>query len=630
MPSLLRAVKRLSLVGLISGLPLLASAQTVFPASGGEYAIVGALPGDQNYPQIKINRSGGFLVWQDNRTDGDGLGISAQRLDSNLSASLGSFRINHDGAGDQENPQLSLLQDGGAVFVWQGGTLGFQKVYARFLKPAGTFATPDIAISAYAATNNNNQVNPVVATLTDGSVVVAWQSFGQDGDMLGVFAQRFTAAGANIGTEFQVNQTTANNQRTPAITALPSGGFAIVWVSELQRFDKSVDIYGRLYGASGAVASDEILINSGTNVCANPGIDLTPDGGFLVVWSENVGVYPTANGAQGWDVVGRPFNSNGTAKAPQATRINAFTDGDQYGPRICASGSDHLVVWTSVGQDGSREGVYGRFISDNGAPEGVEFLVNTTTISQQLQPTVGSDGNGRFLAVWSGFVAGTSFDLFAQRYNATQTLLPPDAPYVSASDYDSLGVAWPILEGYSVDHYELYLDNNATPIVVTNNFCTITDLAASSAHSVKLAFVLANGQRSPLSVASSATTWGKDANHDGLPDDWQAKFWGPNPANWPAANADSDGDGVTNLQEFLAGTDPTDPSSALRLRFTVSDQGRRVEWNTQPGFVYQAQISTDTRTWNNFGQPRFAAGAVDSISAEAAASVSFYRILRVR
>lgn len=49
-----------------------------------------------------------------------------------------------------------------------------------------------------------------------------------------------------------------------------------------------------------------------------------------------------------------------------------------------------------------------------------------------------------------------------------------------------------------------------------------------------------------------------DADNDGLPDEWEKKY-GLNAADAADANADTDNDGFTNLEEFLAKTDPTDP-----------------------------------------------------------------------
>src|SRR6185369_5725218 len=59
-------------------LPAAIFAQTnYYGANGGEYAIAGQLPGDQMHPDVALGSKGGFVVWQDNATDGNGLGISA-------------------------------------------------------------------------------------------------------------------------------------------------------------------------------------------------------------------------------------------------------------------------------------------------------------------------------------------------------------------------------------------------------------------------------------------------------------------------------------------------------------------------------------------------------------------------
>ena len=69
--------------------------------------------------------------------------------------------------------------------------------------------------------------------------------------------------------------------------------------------------------------------------------------------------------------------------------------------------------------------------------------------------------------------------------------------------------------------------------------------------------------------------------------------------DWAAGNVDSDGDGATNAKEFLAGTNPLDPNSVLKMRFTWNRFGRILNWNTQPGLVYQVQVSTDLVNWSS-------------------------------
>ncbi len=621
MSSPLNACGRLVCCGL-AAFPLLAGGQSFAP-QGGEYSVNGAQAGDQSNPQVAVRTTGGYVVWQDNAIDGNGLGIAARRLDNNFNPTFGSFRVNQQIAGDQERPQIALLNNGGAAIVWQSGRPGFPNIHARLLNSGGTFVTTnDLRVNLY---TNGAQTAPIVATLTNGVVVIAWTSSGEDGSMQGVFARLMDASGQFVGAPFQVNEFTLYNQRSPAVAALPNGQFVILWVSEQQRstLNPTVDIMGRLFGSTGAPLTSEFRLNTGNQVGANPAASGTPDGGFAAVWSQQ-----EAGTTNGWDIQARCYAADGTP-LNSAFRLNTTRFGDQFGPKISSIGAHQLAVWTSLGQDGSWEGAYGRVINSAMA-EGAEFRVNTTTLSRQLHPSVASDGVTRFLTVWSGFIADSHFDVFAQRYASDVPLPTPGAPFVAALSSSRLSVTWPALLGYPLANYEVYVDGSTTPIATTSNMWTHTGLAPNSAHSYRLAYLLAGNQRSPLSDAAAGMTWGEDLNGDGLPDDWQALYWGPNPDDWPPGSEDSDGDGVSNLREFQAGTDPVDPNSVLRTRIANTPQGRRLYWNTQPGLVYQVQSSVNLAGWSNLGDARFAAGASDSVPISGGGSSAFYRVIRLR
>lgn len=617
-------VARLAFVLLLLLAPVAVLAQANFASQGGEYGIAGGLLGDQVFPDASFKTSGGFLVWEDNATDGDGLGISARRLDRGFSGTLSSFRVNQQGALDQERPRVAMLNDGGAVFVWQGGQQGYQRVYARFLSMSNTWVTGDVLVNTF---TNNSQLSPAVAVLANGNVVVVWTSFDQEaaGSLQGVYAQLLSPTGAKLGGEFRINQTAAFNQRLPALATLADGRFVVAWVSEQQRFENSVDIYARFYSAAGDAAGNEFLINTSTNVTGHPSVAAGADGSFLVAWSE----CDSLNRSNNWDVVARPVWSGGTAGVTR--RINTTLYGDQIAPRVSAIGTDYLVVWMSLGQDGSREGVYGQFLRGDGFPAGSEFRVNTTTISQQMHPAVVSDGSGRFLAVWTSFVGGPgSFDLYAQRYESTtQPLLAPDPPLVTVLSSNTLSIIWPEMAGFSVDHYEVYADGAATATAtVTSNSWTMSGLGAGSTHYFRLAYVLTDDRRSPLSGATTNATYGA-LTYGGIPYEWMVYYFGGDVFGWPSPFADNDGDGVDNRNEFLAGTDPKDADSVLRIRLQPTVQGMFLNWNTEPGLMYQVQSSTNLGTWSNVGGARFAADALDSMYV-GGGNVGYYRVLRLR
>jgi hypothetical protein len=78
-----------------------------------------------------------------------------------------------------------------------------------------------------------------------------------------------------------------------------------------------------------------------------------------------------------------------------------------------------------------------------------------------------------------------------------------------------------------------------------------------------------------------------DTNANSLPDAWETKYGVTNP------DGDNDGDGRTNLQEFLANTNPTNAASVLRINYLNRAQSGNVTlgWPTVGGTRYRVQYS---------------------------------------
>ena len=645
--------------GLLLAVPAIASQTNYYSANGTEYAVIGSLPGDQVFPDAAVAANGGFVVWQDNATDGSGEGISARRLDNTLSGTLSTFRVNVQGTNDQAYPRVALLKNGGAAFVWQGGAESKQHIFARLLTPANTWLmNTDVVVSTFA---NNFQINPAVATLNNSNVVVVWGSFDQvsSNSFQDVYGQILSPVGNKVGTNFLINQFSSYNQRTPAIAALKNGGFVVTWVSEQERAVAptlatpsgsvtiatapvpSVDVYARLYSSNGVAQAGEFLVNQDFNPCANPAICAGSDGNFMIVWD----AHDMANPTNSLDIYARSFSSAGAGGG--VVRVNSHLYGDQYAPRINSIGKDYLVAWTSLAQDGSREGVYGQFLNGGGSAVGGEFRVNTTTISEQMQPVVASDGASQFLVVWTSFTGSpNNFDLFAQRYvNVSSILQPMAAPFVYAPFTLSnnvyqpqLQVSWPPLLGISVSNYEVYVDGAGTPAAVTaGNTWTMTaanGLTTNATHSFQVDYVTTDDRQSPISPSAGGTTW-SGLNYHGIPYEWMAEFFGGyfNGAYhtnfWPSVNAPVVAGGPSFNQVFLSGGNPLDSSTWLVTQLSVTSQGLYLAWNTQPGQTYQVQVSTGLGTWSNLGAPRFAATTTDSIYC-GGGSAGYYRVLLLR
>lgn len=82
-----------------------------------------------------------------------------------------------------------------------------------------------------------------------------------------------------------------------------------------------------------------------------------------------------------------------------------------------------------------------------------------------------------------------------------------------------------------------------------------------------------------------------DSDGDGLPDAWELLHFGSITGGDPAL--DDDGDGLTNLQEYLAGTNPKIAASTFRIRGITRAVGGNlaVTWDTIGGVRYLVQFS---------------------------------------
>jgi hypothetical protein len=311
-------------------------------------------------------------------------------------------------------------------------------------------------------------------------------------------------------------------------------------------------------------------------------------------------------------------------------KINQFTQGNQVNPSVSMIGDDAMVVWQSMGQDGDREGIFGSFIDLSLNAISSEFQVSTTAVSQQLDPTVSNDGN-QFLVAWSSFVGGNaSFEILSQRYGQVGPQIQVGTPFVAAMDSSRLTVSWPSIDGFEVEEYLVYVDGAKSPIASSVNFLTVGGFAPGSAHTFRIGAKVAGNVSVDISPEVSGVTYGSDSNFDGIPDDWQAAYWSGPSSGWPAGGVDSDGDGASNVYEFLAGTDPMDSSSVLKTEMLFGIHGYRLQWNTQPGAVYEVQHSLDFSSWDKISNPRLALDSVDSVSLNQIGATGYFRVVRLR
>jgi hypothetical protein len=188
--------------------------------------------------------TGGFVaVWASPGQDGSQLAIRGRRFSGGGNRDGPEFQVNTYTANSQAYPSVAGLNDGGFLVAWSsyGQDGSWSGIYAQRHDLLGNRVGGEFRVNVH---TTDGQSRPKVGGLADGGYVIAWQSLGQDGSGSGIYAQRYTAAGARIGGNFQVNTMTAGHQAAPSVVGLAGGGFVVIW----EGADGSgKGIYGQLF-----------------------------------------------------------------------------------------------------------------------------------------------------------------------------------------------------------------------------------------------------------------------------------------------------------------------------------------------------------------------------------------------
>ncbi len=88
-----------------------------------------------------------------------------------------------------------------------------------------------------------------------------------------------------------------------------------------------------------------------------------------------------------------------------------------------------------------------------------------------------------------------------------------------------------------------------------------------------------------------------DDDRDYMPDVWESQYEGLNPLI-NDAEEDNDADGQTNIAEYIARTNPCDPSSVFSSKEIAIEDGQvTLKWSSVPGRVYRVWFALDLVTW---------------------------------
>jgi len=199
----------------------------------------------------------------------------------------------------------------------------------------------------------------------------------------------------------------------------------------------------------------------------------------------------------------------------------------------------------------------------------------------------------------SGSVPGQTYDSF-QRLGSSDTNTTSDWAWkhnTDNSDATSFGVT---NTGLTVPWtFATPLTVSPASITFVNGVFigTITVATASTSATITATSGTFNGTTSTLVIGTALVS----TAGDGIPDTWKIANGFSTSAN--IAALDSDGDGATNLQEYLAGTNPKSAPSRLAVTSFPRPSANEfdITWPGVAGKIYRVTTSSDLVTWTQLG-----------------------------
>jgi Ca2+-binding RTX toxin-like protein len=308
------------------------------------------------------------------------------------------FLVNTETAGDQSNPAIAKLSDGGFVTVWSTeqydpiNDITVEAIAGQRFGVSGNKVGSEFDV---AQLNSEFALEDIhITELNNGGFVVVWRDRDNPNatDSFAIVGQTFDANMQKVGGEFIVSASQENEQ-SPSIAATDTG-FVVTWSSKDVPFDNQFDyrVLAQRYDNSGSTLGSQITVSNDTGTSRNqPDVASSPDGGFIVVWRDFTGGSINGGAGQRFDANGARIGSEFSVgisdelDSPNNPKVTVLDDGSFI---VIANDSDGF------------QSVADRFNANGGYIE--SFVVSNPDPDDPISDhAITSLNDGSFLVTWS-------------------------------------------------------------------------------------------------------------------------------------------------------------------------------------------------------------------------------------
>ena len=322
----------------------------------------------QSDPAVAYDWTGNaWIVWQSDFQDGEQGAIVARRFGATGTGEFGPLSdeilVNQTTAGHQLKPTVATNDAGDALIVWTCDHSGRVVLMGRVFSCDGEPVSGEFLLGESEA---GRESVPAVAGLPTGRFVAVWARTDADGRPGNLYARRFAADGAPLGSEWVVNDADGGMHVEPAVDADADGRFVVTW---MMWCEDSYAVAYRVFDADGTAGGPVRIVAAGPEWRSGTTVAVAPDGRFVISYNVDTperdapeqAVQRPAHRAAPAEIQAQCFASDGVPLG-EVFRVNDFNEGRQA-LTIAASGRQALwtqrdqlaFVWTgNTGQDDER------------------------------------------------------------------------------------------------------------------------------------------------------------------------------------------------------------------------------------------------------------------------------------